>query len=254
MRTKKIILVAAENAIIKSIQNAIKNTNYSIQAVVSSNKKAVEEIEKNRPEIILMELDIKGKIKGLESAELIKKRYDIPIIFIFNPEDQDIINNIKTTELQGYLLKPLKAETLENELKAAIEIAIYKHGKEMLLKKENELYISLLSGKDKHDGIFVRANYRLNHIKYTDIIYVEAFKDYVVIHTADESFTTHATMKEMVRTLPPREFARVHRSHIIKLDKIINIKYPDMLIEGKKTKIQVGGMYRKDLYRRLNIL
>ncbi len=254
MRKKKIIIVSTDNNIVSSFQNAIKNTNYTVQAVSTSNKKAVEEIEKSRPDIILMDLDIKGKIKGIESAELIRSRYEIPIIFVFDPETESIINSIKTAEPHGYFLKPVNAAKLEHELSVAFEIALFKHSKDMVLKKENELYISLLAGKAKHDGIFVRANYRLNHIKYTDIIYVEAFKDYVVIHTSDESFTTHATMKEMIRILPPKDFARVHRSHIVKLDKIVNIKYPDMLIEGKKNKIQIGGMYRKDLYGRLNIL
>ena len=254
MRKKKVLIVGTDNTTIKYIQNAIKNISYSVQAVVSSNKKAFEEIDKNRPDIILMDIDIKGKVKGIESAELIKNRYEIPLIFVFDPEEESLINSIKTTELQGFLFKPLSTEILEKKLKAIFEIALFRHGKEMLLKKENELYTSLLAGRGKHEGIFVRANYRLNHIKYTDILYVEAFKDYVVIHTRDDSFTTHATMKEMVRILPSKDFARVHRSHIVKLDKIVNIKYPDMEIEGKKGKIQIGGMYRKDLYSRLNIL
>lgn len=254
MRKKKLLIVATDSFLLKTVQTSVKTTNYAIQAIASSNKKAFEEIEKIRPDIILIDTDIKGKIKGIESAELIKERYELPIIFVFDPAEEGIISKIKELEPQGYLLKPLRPELLEQELKTAFEIGLYRHGKEMLMKKENELYSSLLSGRSKDDGIFVRANYRLNHIKYDDILYVEAFKDYVVIHTIKDSFTTHATMKEMVRVLPPRDFARVHRSHIVKLDKIINIKYPDMEIEGKKGKIQIGGMYRKDLYSRLNIL
>lgn len=254
MRNKKIVIVSTDNDIVKSLQNASKKTNYAIQAVVTSNKKAFEEIDKSRPDIIIMDIDIKGKIKGIESAELIKNRYELPIVFIFDPSDEKLVNEIKSINPQGYLLKPFCEPDFTMKLKAIVELALSKHGNEMLIKKENELYTSLLSGRSKHDGIFVRANYRLNHIKYSDIVYVEAFKDYVVLHTENESFTTHATMKEMVRVLPPKDFARVHRSHIVKLDKIINIKYPDMLIEGKKEKIQIGGMYRKDLYSRLNIL
>ena len=254
MRKKKLLIVATDTFVLKTVQAALKNTNYAVQAIASSNKKAFEEIEKIRPNVVLIDTDIKGKIKGIESAELIKERYELPVIVIFDPTEEGNINKVRDLEPQGYLLKPIKPEQLENELKTSFEIALQRQNKELLLKKENELYTSLLSGRSKHDGIFVRANYRLNHIKYDDILYIEAYKDYVVIHTVKDSYTTHATMKEMVRVLPPKDFARVHRSHIIKLDKIVNIKYPDMEIEGKKGKIQIGGMYRKDLYSRLNIL
>ena len=254
MKTKKVLIVGTDSIVLKNLQTAIKSINYTVQAIASSNKKAFEAIEKTRPDIVIMDIDIKGKIKGIESAGLIKSNYQLPVIFTFNPDDESIITKLKTTEPLGFLLKPLKTETLPQELEAIFELSLYRHEREMLLKKENELYISLLSGKAKHDGIFVRANYMLNHIKYSDILYIEAFKDYVVIHTIDKSYTTHATMKEMVKVLPPKDFVRVHRSHIVKLDKIVNIKYPEMEIEGKKQKIQIGGMYRKELYNRLNIL
>jgi DNA-binding LytR/AlgR family response regulator len=83
---------------------------------------------------------------------------------------------------------------------------------------------------------------------------VEALKDYVVINTSDNLFTTHTTMKEMIRILPPKDFVRIHRSFIVRLDKIFSIKYPDLVIEGKMKVLPIGGLYRKELFGRLNLI
>jgi two-component system response regulator LytT len=116
------------------------------------------------------------------------------------------------------------------------------------------LYHSIVENKESKDSIFVRADYRLNKIKFEDVYFVEALKDYVVINTSDNIFTTHTTMKEMIRILPAKDFVRVHRSFIVRLDKIFSIKYPDLVIEGKMKVVPIGGLYRKELFGRLNLI
>jgi DNA-binding LytR/AlgR family response regulator len=61
-------------------------------------------------------------------------------------------------------------------------------------------------------------------------------------------------MKEMIRILPTNDFVRVHRSFIVRFDKIFSIKYPDLVIEGKTKVIPIGGLYRKELFDRLNLI
>ena len=61
-------------------------------------------------------------------------------------------------------------------------------------------------------------------------------------------------MKKMVSILPDKEFVRVHRSYIVNVDKIFSIKYPDLIIEDKMKVLPIGGLYRKELYNRLNLI
>jgi two-component system, LytTR family, response regulator LytT len=133
-------------------------------------------------------------------------------------------------------------------------MAVFKHEKDTQVKRERDLYHSIVENKESKDSIFVRADYRLNKIKFEDIYFVEALKDYVVINTSDNIYTTHTTMKEMIRILPAKDFVRVHRSFIVRLDKIFSIKYPDLVIEGKMKVIPIGGLYRKELFSRLNLI
>src|SRR5690606_4816238 len=98
--------------------------------------------------------------------------------------------------------KPFK----ENELIATIEMALNKYKEDEDLKKERDMLKNMVIEKSDQDSIFVRADYRLNRVRYSDIYYIEALKDYVVINTEDNIYTTHTTMKEMQRILPAKDF------------------------------------------------
>lgn len=246
----KILVVEDESIVAKDIQGSLKKLGYLVPTTVSSGEKAIEEIEENRPDLVLMDIMLKGQMTGIEAANIIKERFGVPVIFLTAYADDNTLSKAKISEPYGYIIKPFK----EKELQTTIEMAIYKAEKDEELKKERDLYHSIIENKESKDSIFVRADYRLNKINFDDIYYVEALKDYVVINTSDNSYTTHTTMKEMVRILPSKDFVRIHRSFIVNLNKIFSIKYPDLVIEGKMKVLPIGGLYRKELYSRLNLI
>ncbi|NVO01484.1 MAG: response regulator [Bacteroidetes bacterium] len=250
MAKLKILIVEDESIVAKDIQNSLKKLGYIVPTIVSSGEKAIEEVEQTRPDLILMDIMLKGEMTGIEAANVIRERFDVPVIFLTAYADDNTLNKAKISEPYGYIIKPFK----EKELQTTIEMAIYKHEKDLLVKRERDLYHSIVENKEHKDSVFVRADYRLNKIKFDDIYFVEALKDYVVINTSDNIFTTHTTMKEMMRILPAKDFVRVHRSYIVRLDKIFSIKYPDLVIEGKMKVIPIGGLYRKELFGRLNLI
>jgi two-component system, LytTR family, response regulator LytT len=250
MAKVKILVVEDESLVSRDIQSSIKKLGYVVTAGLNSGEKAIASIEEERPDIVLMDIMLKGKMNGIEAANIIKERFDIPVVFLTAYADDSTVNKAKVSEPYGYIMKPFK----EKELQTTIEVALYKHEKDMQVKKERDLYHSIIENKESKDSIFVRADYRLNKINFNDIFFVEALKDYVVINTSDNSYTTHTTMKEMVRILPSKDFVRIHRSFIVNLNKIFSIKYPDLVIEGKMKVLPIGGLYRKELYGRLNLI
>ena len=226
MAKLKILIVEDESIVAKDIQKCLIQQGYLVSAIVNSGEKAIEEIEQARPDIILMDIMLKGDLNGIDTANIIRDRFDIPVIFLSAYADESTVSKAKIAEPYGYIIKPFK----ERELQTTIEMAVFKHDKDYEIKRERDLYQSIVENKDSRDCIFVRADFRLNRIKFDDIYYVEALKDYVIINTSHNMYTTHTTMKEMIRILPPRDFVRIHRSYIIRLDKIFSIKYPDLVI------------------------
>jgi len=250
MAKVKILIVEDESIVAKDIQNVLTKLGYQVTNIVNSGEKAIRDVEENKPDLILMDIMLKGSMTGIEAAKEIKERFSLPVIFLTAYADDNTLNKAKITEPYGYIIKPFK----EKELQTTIEMALYKYEKDEEVKRERDLYHSLIENKESKDSIFVRADYRLNKINFDDIYYVEALKDYVVINTSDNSYTTHTTMKEMVRILPAKDFVRIHRSFIVNLNKIFSIKYPDLVIEGKMKVLPIGGLYRKELYSRLNLI
>ncbi len=250
MTKTKILVVEDESIVAKDIKNSLENIGYEVPATVSSGDSALDEVDENKPDLVLMDIMLKGKMTGIECAEIIKKRHNIPVIFLTAYADDNTLEKAKITEPYGYIIKPFK----EKELQTTIEMTLFKYKKDEEVKKERDLYSSIVENKESKDSIFVRADYRLNKINFSDIYYIEALKDYVVINTLNNSYTTHTTMKEMVRILPSKDFVRIHRSFIVNINKIYSIKYPDLVIEDKMKVLPIGGLYRKELYNRLNMI
>jgi two-component system, LytTR family, response regulator LytT len=246
----KILIVEDESIVAKDIQNSLKKLGYNVPAIVASGEKALLEIEENNYDLVLMDIMLKGEMSGIEAANLIREKIQIPVVFLTANADEKTVGKAKVAEPYGYIIKPFR----EKELQTTIEMAIYKHEKDAEVRKERDFYYSIVENRDSKDSIYVRSEYRLNRIRFTDIYYVEALKDYVIIHTADNSYTTHTTMKDILAVLPPRDFVRIHRSFIVRLDKIYSIKYPDLVIEEKKKVLPIGGLYKKELYSKLNFI
>ena len=135
-------------------------------------------------------------------------------------------------------------------------MAVYKHQKDAALQKERDFLYSLVENKDgtQNDILFVKANSKLVKVYLKDIYYVEALKDYVIINTQYARYTVHSTMKDIEKKLGTVDFVRVHRSYIVRTDKIQAIENQTVVLENEKKAIPVGGSYRDELLSKLNLL
>ncbi len=243
-----VLVVEDESIISKDIQHSLKKLGYNVVGACSKGEKAIELVGSENPDIILMDIMLKGSINGIEAAAVIRCSYAIPIIFLTAYADDSTLSKAKITEPYGYILKPFK----EIDLHTTIEMAIYKHGKEQQVVKERDLLYSLVESVDGlNDFIFVKTNSKLVKLKNKDIFYIEALKDYVVIHTNETRYTIHSTMKDIELKMGKKEFLRVHRSFIVRLDKIYTIDYPNLIMEKIDKVIPIGGSYREDLNNRI---
>ena len=250
MAKTSILVVEDESIVAKDIQNSLKKLGYSVPSLENTGEDAIDAAGQHRPDLILMDIMLKGDISGIDAAGQIKKRFQIPVIFLTAYADESTLNKAKLTEPYGYIIKPFK----EIDLHTSIEMALYKHGKEQEIRKERDLYSAIVLDKSVENCIFVKSNSRLIKVKTHEIYFVEALKDYVIIHTMDSKYTVHSTMKDMLAKLASSEFLRVHRSFIVRVDKIMAIEQNNLVIEDEKKVIPVGGSYREELHSRLKFI
>lgn len=246
-----ILVVEDESIVSKDIQHSLNKLGYNVVGAASTGEKALELARSERPDIVLMDIMLKGQMNGIETAEIIRNDMSIPVVFLTAYADESTLSKAKVTEPYGYIIKPFK----EIDLHTSIEMAIYKHSKEQEIIRERDLLYSIVESKDSSsDFIFVKSNSKLVKLKTEDIFYIEALKDYVVIHTADTRYTIHSTMKEIENKMGTADFIRVHRSFIVRLDKIASIEFPNLTLENDKKVIPIGGSYRDDLNNRIKMV
>jgi DNA-binding LytR/AlgR family response regulator len=250
MPKTNVLVVEDESIVSKDIQHSLKKLGYNVVGAAASGDRAIELARSEKPDIILMDIMLKGEMNGIETAEVMKNELGIPVIFLTAYADDSTLSKAKVTEPYGYIIKPFK----EVDLHTTIEMALYKHDKNKEVEKERDLLYSIVENKDNKDFIFVKSNSRLVKLNTKDLYFVEALKDYVVINTLDSRYTIHSTMKDIEKKLPGDKFIRVHRSYIVRLDKIASIEYPNLHLENDKRIIPIGGSYRDDLVNRINLV
>ena len=140
MATQQIMVVEDESIISKDIQHTLRNLGYGIAAVAFSGKEAIEKAKETRPDLVLMDIVLKGEIDGIETAEQIHAQSDVPIIYLSAYNDEKTLQRAKITEPYGYLLKPFQ----ERELHTTIEMALYKYRMERKLREREQWYATTL--------------------------------------------------------------------------------------------------------------
>ena len=131
MSGPNILVVEDEKIVALDIKNRLIDFGYNVPAIVSSGEDAVEKAGDLLPDLILMDIMLKGDMDGIEAAEQIHELYDIPIVYLTAYADEKTLERAKVTEPFGYILKPFE----ERELRTNIEIALYKHRMERKLKE-----------------------------------------------------------------------------------------------------------------------
>lgn len=247
-----ILVVEDESIVSKDIQYSLKKLGYSVVGAASTGEKAIELAKTEHPDIVLMDIMLRGDLNGIQTAEIIRGEMAIPVVFLTAYTDESTLAKAKVSEPYGYIIKPFK----EIDLQTSIEMAIYKHGKEQEIIKERDFLFSIVENKESTSAnfVFVKSNSRLVKLKTSDIYYIEALKDYVVIHTIDTRYTIHSTMKYIETKMGIADFIRVHRSFIVRLDKIASIEFPNLTLENDKKVIPIGGSYRDDLNNRIKMI
>jgi two-component system, LytTR family, response regulator len=102
-----------------------------------------------------------------------------------------------------------------------------------------------------HDFIFIKSEYRMQKIGLQDILFLEALRDYVAVHTKEGKIMTLQSMRSLEDVLPASRFTRVHKSYIVSLDKINHIEKSKVVI-GKEY-IPIGETYRENFLKQLKI-
>ncbi len=131
MNPIKILVVEDEVIVAQDIAGRLKKLGYQVIATVSSGEEAIEKINENLPNLVLMDIVLKGDMDGITAAEIIDSKMNVPIVFLTAYADRKTLERAKLTNPFGYLVKPLQ----QKDLRVAIEITLQQHEIEMKMQQ-----------------------------------------------------------------------------------------------------------------------
>ncbi len=148
----KILVVEDESLVAKDIQNMLRGLGYEVLDVLSTGEEAIAAFGRFDPDLVLMDIVLKGEIDGIAAAEKIWETYGIPVIYLTAYADETTLARAKVTEPFGYILKPFD----ERELQTTIEMAFYKARMDKILREREEWLSTIL--KSIGDGVIATDN------------------------------------------------------------------------------------------------
>ena len=139
MKGYKILIVEDERISAESLKMTLKQLGYEISSIVATGEDAIKKVKEELPDLILMDIKLKGNLDGIEAAEKIKEHYNTPIIYTTAYADDYLIERAKITAPYGYVIKPFS----KKELHSNIEMALTKNKQDRKIERLNSVLRSL---------------------------------------------------------------------------------------------------------------
>jgi len=245
--TDSVLIVEDEFSIALDIEINLTKMGFNVIGIVDSFESCSEFLKSQLPSVVLMDINISGKVSGIEVAKWIKKYYELPVVFLTALSDEKTLEKILETESFGYLTKPYK----EKDLFHTLRIAIKNHSILCEARKETHEFTTKNSQLSYSDNIFIKYKNKLVSIRLKDIFFLEAFENYTQLVSENKKWIINGFLKDIEPKLP-NEFLRVHRSFIVNLDKIDRIE--DNFIVILQNNIPIGRSYKSELSKKINII
>lgn len=244
----KILVVEDEMIIAAKISMHLTTLGYEVTGILPRGEEALLSVDENRPDMVIMDICLKGKIDGIETAIRMQKHAAMPVIFLTANADQGTFNKAKAAKPYAFISKPYK----QVDLQRAIELTI----SHLALEHNNAAPIEPIEGQDQpfilSDRIFVRQRESMIKIIIADILYIEADRNYCRIFTKSKEFVLAITLKTIEERLNNSVFLRVHRSYLINLSHIDAVADDHVIIYQKPLPVSEG--LKEKLLQRIHTL
>jgi len=242
----KILIVEDELIIAEDIRIQLTKLGYQVAGVAKDYESALILLEKDTPDLLLVDIVLKGKRDGIELAQIVKEQYDLPVIFLTSHADKRTVERARRINPEGYLLKPFQKE----DLFTSVEIAFSNFTKRQSSIQASRGFENEQSQVIKN-SIFVKKDHLLIKIRFEELKWLRAERNYVELHCDDKMHLTRSTLRELLEKLPASQFLQVHRSYAVNVDHITAIEYSTLFVG--KTEIPVGRSFIEEIKERLNL-
>jgi DNA-binding LytR/AlgR family response regulator len=243
----KILLVEDEGIIAADMENMLEKMGYEVFETAMDYEEAIERLEEETPDLILLDVNLGGRKDGIDLAEVINEKYQIPFIFTTSYTDGPTIERAKKVNPIGYLIKPFKQE----QLYTTIEMAMFSIAKQP--KKAQPIGNERDSeGLVIKDALFLKDKYRYTKLPLGDILWLKAEGNYVEIYLHNRRELIRNSLSHFLEKLNKDNFFRTHKSYAVNLDFLTRVEPTEVFILD--TAIPITKNYHNELIERIDVM
>lgn len=136
----RILIVEDDVIVANNLQDRLSGLGYDVCGILLSGTEAIEKVPLARPDLVLMDIRLKGDQDGIVTAQKIREQFNLPVVFLTGYSDEATLQRAKLSEPYGYILKPFEIR----ELHSTVEMALYKHAMEQRLRDSEQRYRTLV--------------------------------------------------------------------------------------------------------------
>jgi DNA-binding LytR/AlgR family response regulator len=241
MEKTRILIVEDDMIIAANISLQLSNLGYEVTGIETKAEEAIHHALETKPDMILMDIQLKGRSNGIDAAKAIRKYLEIPLIYLTANVDDSTFQKAKETHPYAFIAKPFTNLNLERTI-ALVEDQVKE-------KRENGSVVDTFVDSQE-DRIFIRNQNKLVKVMLDEILYVEAERNYCKIFTGAQYYLIVSPLNKLCEKVDQRHFVRIHRSFVVNFSKLDAVAESFVEIKGKL--IPIGKQYKEDLHRLMN--
>lgn len=236
MQPCRILIVEDESLVAMDMERMLTKLGYKVLPHVNSYNEAVIALEKDTPDLVLLDITLTDTKTGIDLSQVIQQQHKIPFIYITSHSDRKTMDEALVTKPNGYLLKPFDAD----DLYSAIEVALVNYAGHSVNTNQQE------SSMISEGVLFVKTDKSYVKVEIDDIYWIESEHNYLYIISQKGKYIIRSNFKDFLQHLPSTQFMQVHKSFMVNLKKVDAFSHADIRINGKE--IPLSRMYKDDFF------
>lgn len=246
-KSAKILIVEDDMIIAADLSMQLTKIGYDIIGINTKAEDALKTISDHRPDIIIMDIVLSGKMNGIEAAVNILHEYQIPVIFMTSNTDDATFQKALSAKPYAFIAKPFQKSELERTIKLSLQRAVLEN--ETRNNHNDTHYLTAME-----DRLFIRHRGEMVKVALKDINYLEADRNYCKIYTSESKYMVSVPLRNIEAQLPDSQFVRVHRSYVVNLHQIDAIsEYQEYLTLGTQ-QIPISRRMKEQVIKRLKMI
>jgi DNA-binding LytR/AlgR family response regulator len=242
------ILVAEDDVLVSTkLCNALKNRGYHVIGPARKGAEAIVHLNETEPDIAILDWDLADNVNGLEVAQVLKSKFNIPIIFVTGRLEEHVRQLAIAQNAFAFINKPFNERNVMN----AIDLAVSQYA-----IKNNELEEPIPSAQESahliNDKLFVKKNGAYEKMPIGEIFFIEAGGNYATLHTKDGQVLASSRLSALLEQINNPALLRVHRSFAVNMNNLE--KFDDSFVYFSEKAIPLSKSYKAEFLNQLKLL